>query len=353
MSKSIYRGYAIDAEKEELSFESRNLGGIGDILEKLRIDIIGASKIPHTLLFGESPGGLGSTGRSEERDFAKTLADYQTAVFKRPLKQLMEYILLSKTGPTNGRLPESWRVHFNDLYELNEREKADVRARVAAVDGRYIQLGVLHPKEVADARYGGSEWSMELTLDPSLPRELPMQGQGKAVPPGGRDPLDQTSGSLPMEGTRNAADSAGPYIYNYNTVHERSTFVEEESEANREEEDSFSDKELHQQAVAAAKNRFAVYPSAYAGAYISQKYKDLYKRKHGSMKGAFKGKKTAMVMPKTDAVEAIKVSGLLLNDYDEAALVNQSDIDAALNEWKAEAPERFKDILEATNVEPG
>jgi len=343
MSKSVYRGYAIDAEKEELNFESRNLGGIGDILEKLRVDIIGASKIPHTLLFGESPGGLGSTGRSEERDFAKTLADYQTAVFKRPLKQLMEYILLSKTGPTNGKLPESWRVHFNDLYELNEREKADVRARVAAVDGRYIQLGVLHPQEVADARYGGSEWSMELTLDPSLPRELPMQAQGKAVPPGGRDPLDQTSGSLPMDGSRNAADSVGPYLYSNTTVHEQNLILEE---------DSFSDQELHQQAVAAAKGRFTIYPSAYAGAYITQKYKDLYKRKHGSMKGAFKGKKEAMVMPKNDAVEAMKVSGLLLNDYDEAALVNQADIDAALNDWKTEAPERFKDILEATNVEP-
>jgi len=78
----------------------------------------------------------------------------------------------------------------------------------------------------------------------------------------------------------------------------------------------------------------------------------LYKRKHGSMKGAFKGKKEAMVMPKNDAVEAMTVSGLLLNDYDEAALVNQSDIDAALNEWKVEAPTRLKDILEATNVEP-
>jgi hypothetical protein len=70
----------------------------------------------------------------------------------------MKMIMLSKDGPTEGRLPESWRVKFNDLFELNEREKADVRARVAAVDGRYIQLGVLHPQEVADARYGGSEW---------------------------------------------------------------------------------------------------------------------------------------------------------------------------------------------------
>jgi hypothetical protein len=28
MSKSVYRGYAIDAEKEELEYMSRNLGGM-------------------------------------------------------------------------------------------------------------------------------------------------------------------------------------------------------------------------------------------------------------------------------------------------------------------------------------
>ena len=77
MSKSIYRGYAIDAEKEELSFVGRQFGGVAEILEKLRIDVIAASGIPHTLLFGQSPSGLGATGRSEERDFAKTCHHYQ------------------------------------------------------------------------------------------------------------------------------------------------------------------------------------------------------------------------------------------------------------------------------------
>jgi hypothetical protein len=344
MSKSIYRGYAIDAEKEELEFISRNFNGIGEVLEKLRIDIIGASKIPHTLLFGESPGGLGSTGRSEERDFAKTLADYQTATFKRPLKQLIEYILLSKTGPTSGKLPESWRIHFNDLYELNEREKADVRARVAAVDGRYIQLGVLHPQEVADARYGGSEWSMELTLDPSLPRELPMQGQGggksgMAVPPGGRDPLNEENGTLPMDGSREVQDSAGLYLSgDLEQIKEDVTFV---------------DKELHQQAIASAKSKFKVWPSAVAGAYVTQKYKELYKRKHGSMEKAFKGKKQqAEYFQKQDAMEPLKTSGFILGDDEEAAFVSQEDIDAALNQWKDQAPEKFKDLLEAQDVEP-
>ena len=355
MSKSVYRGYAIDAEKEELEFISRNFGGIGEILEKLRVDIIGASKIPHTVLFGESPGGLGSTGRSEERDFAKTLADYQSVHFKRPMKKLLEYIMLSKEGPTKGELPESWRIAFNPLFELNEREMADVRARVAAVDGRYIQLGVLSPKEVADARYGGSEWSMELTLDPSVVRELPTQGGGGstqkggglAVPPGGRDPLDEENGTLPMDGSREVEDSredsAGLYLSG-DLEHKRG---EEKEDA------EFKDKELHQQAIAAAKAKFKVWPSAVAGAYVTQKYKALYKRKHGSMEGAFKGKKeTAEYFKKQDAMEPMKVEGLVLSDVDEASLISQEDIDAALNQWKQEAPERFKDILEAEDARP-
>ena len=344
MSKSVYRGYAIDAEREELDFISRNFGGVGEILEKMRIDIIGASKIPHTLLFGESPGGLGSTGRSEERDFAKMLGDYQQSVFHRPLKQLMEYIMLSRTGPTNGKVPESWRISFNDLFELNEREKADVRARVAAVDGRMVQLGILHPQEVRQARYGGSEWSMETALDPSLSanEELIMAKSAKPVPAGGRDPMNEENGTLPMDGTREVADGAGLYLPG-DLKHERG---EEKEDA------EFKDKALHQQAIAAAKSKFKVWPSAVAGAYVTQKYKQLYKSKHGSMEGAFKGKKTtAEYFKKQDAIDPMKVEGLMLADIDEAAFISDEDIDNAMKQWQEEAPAQFKELLEADNAE--
>lgn len=416
MSKSVYRGYAIDAEKEELAFISRNFGGVSEILEKMRIDIIGASKIPHTVLFGESPSGLGSTGRSEERDFAKTLGDYQQSTFHRPLKQLVSYMMLSQNGPTKGRMLESWRISFNDLFELNEREKADVRARVAAVDGRYIQLGVLSPKEVADARYGGSEWSMELTLDPSVVRELPAQAgggmqQGKmAVPPGGRDPLDEQNGTLPMDGSREVEDAAGLFLEK-DLEHQRGDVI-------------FTDKELHSRAVAAAKSKFKVWPSAYASGYVVQQYKRMYKEKHGSTAGAFKGdsgeiyaddleqwfqekwvrigangeimgpcgareeregkpkclpqakaqalsqeerqtivarKRKAdpnperkgaakMVSSKIDAIEPVKAEGLILENIDEEAFILEEDIDNALREWQQEAPASLKTLLEADNA---
>lgn len=51
----------------------------------------------------------------------------------------------------------------------------------------------------------------------------------------------------------------------------------------------FRDKALHARAVAAAKRKFAVWPSAYASGYVVQQYKRLYKEKHGSMSGAFRG----------------------------------------------------------------
>ena len=344
MSKSIYRGYAVDAEKEELDFISRNFGGIGEILEKLRVDIIGASQIPHTILFGESPGGLGSTGRSEERDFTKHLGDYQASHYKRPLQHLMRMIMMSKEGPTKGKVPDSWRVVFNDLFQLNERESADVRARVAAVDGRMVQLGILHPQEVRQARYGGSEWSMETALDPSLSanEELIMAKSAKPVPPGGRDPMNEQNGTLPMDGSREVADSAGLYLPG-DLEHKRG---EEKEDA------EFKDKALHQQAIAAAKSKFKVWPSAVAGAYVTQKYKQLYKSKHGSMEGAFKGKKTtAEYFKKEDAIVPMKVEGLMLGDVDEAAFISDEDIENAMKEWKEEAPAKFKELLEADDAE--
>ena len=55
---------------------------------------------------------------------------------------------------------------------------------------------------------------------------------------------------------------------------------------------------------------------------------------------------------KEDAIEPLKAEGLILADIDEASLVTEEDLNEALNNWKTEAPDRFKDILEADDAEP-
>lgn len=157
------------------------------------------------------------------------------------------------------------------------------------------------------------------------------------VPPGGRDPMNEENGTLPMDGSREVEDSAGLFL---------------EGDLEEEKEDAeFKDKELHQQAIAAAKAKFKVWPSAVAGAYVTRKYKELYKRKHGSMAKAFGGKKEEASYFKKDAIQPMEVTGRILGAVDEAAFISEADIDKALEEWKDEAPTRFKELLEADDAE--
>jgi hypothetical protein len=167
LSRSQYRGFAIDADKEEIEFQSRNCSGLAEVIETLKADLVGATGFPATLLFGESPQGMGSTGRGEERDFSRTVEGYRDSVVRKPLTQLAYALMKSKQGPTQGVVPKDWMVNFPSLFVMNERELADLKARVAASDYRYWVMGVLTSGEVAMSRFAGAEYSLETTLDMS------------------------------------------------------------------------------------------------------------------------------------------------------------------------------------------
>jgi phage-related protein (TIGR01555 family) len=165
MARSVYQGMVIDSDGEEVSFVSRSVGGVSDVLDRLRSEIQGATGIPHTILWGDSPSGMGATGRSEERDFAKTCHQYQEAHLRRPIHKLLTYFMAAKEGPTNGKAPDGWAFEFNDLYQPYPDEVAELRSKVAGTDVQYINAGVLSAEEVAQARFGGAEWSMDTTLE--------------------------------------------------------------------------------------------------------------------------------------------------------------------------------------------
>jgi hypothetical protein len=87
--------------------------------------------------------------------------------------------------------------------------------------------------------------------------------------------MNEENGTLPMDGSREVEDSAG-------------LFLPRDLEKVRGDV-KFTDKELHSRAVSAAKAKFKVWPSAYASGYVVQQYKQMFKKKHGSLSGAFKG----------------------------------------------------------------
>lgn len=181
MARSVYRGLVLDAN-EDASFISRSAAGISDILDRLTQEVTGATKLPHTKLWGESPSGLGATGRSEDRAFAQDVSEYQEDFLQAPLRQFYATLMRCSDGPFSGEPPEDWRITFRPTFVMTDEETATLRQSVAAADVQYINAGVLKANEVALARFGRPDFSLDTTLidreaDGSIKQEEQDMGQ--------------------------------------------------------------------------------------------------------------------------------------------------------------------------------
>jgi hypothetical protein len=121
---------------------------------------------------GESPGGLGKEGRFEERLWASLVENWQELYCMSAVEQIFSYILASKEGPTRGRPPRNWSVSFPSAFTETDKEKADIRSAQAQIDNTYISLGVLNAIEVREARFGGTDFNIETTLNPAVTEQL-------------------------------------------------------------------------------------------------------------------------------------------------------------------------------------
>jgi phage-related protein (TIGR01555 family) len=174
LSRSVYGGMVVDVE-EELQFLNRALSNIASAAEPFVQDLQAATGWPASILMGDSPGGLGKEGRFEERVWASIVEKWQELYCRTAVTEVFQYILVSRDGPTRGRPPEKWSVKFPSVFTETDSEKAALRLQVAQVDAQYINLGVLNALEVREARFAGTEYSIETTLDPNVSTMLTEQ----------------------------------------------------------------------------------------------------------------------------------------------------------------------------------
>ena len=217
LARSTLGVYLLDGGNgtgEELTNFTRSAAGIADIMSNLKSEITGASGLPHTLLWGESPSGLGADGRSEQAAFGNEVADWQAQHLKEPLQRVYELAMACAEGPWKGQKPpDDWEITFRPTYTPTEDEEADKRQKVATSDVQYIQAGVLQPNEVALARFGKPRFSMDTTL---LNREkdgsIRQSEQPEAVEFGGTlegEPA-ATPGEAPATGGDAGLEDAAP-----------------------------------------------------------------------------------------------------------------------------------------------
>lgn len=138
-SRRINGSVAVDKE-DEYGIFNIPLTGLTDIIQEFEQALCAVTGYPFTVLFGRSPAGMNSTGKSDLQIYYDTVRRIQRRKIRPALEYLVRLIQLSKEGPTNGKELEKWSIKFKAIEPLNDLEQANVDKTQAEVRAAVVKL---------------------------------------------------------------------------------------------------------------------------------------------------------------------------------------------------------------------
>ena len=146
LQKSINRIMLLDSE-EEYEQHNQTFSGINEIVEKYLNIVAGAADIPITRLFGQSPGGLNSTGESDLRNYYDNIRAQQETILRLKIEFIDKVIYASLFGgeATKGELD----FNFNSLWQMTNEEQATLEGTRATRDQVYLDMGIIDEAVIA------------------------------------------------------------------------------------------------------------------------------------------------------------------------------------------------------------
>jgi len=160
--KSTINAVALDSED---NFEKKfaTFTGLAEIDDKYLQKVAGASKIPVTKLLGTSPKGLNATGEGDLLNYYDDVSAMQERVYSPKLNYLDTIMSKSLWGTE-----EIITFEFKPLFQLSEKEQADLELTRANRDNIYLSNGVIDDDIVlnelnSNKTYGNLDNYIELT----------------------------------------------------------------------------------------------------------------------------------------------------------------------------------------------
>lgn len=135
-AQSAVNKIVLDGDDDYIK-NTTNVSGLPEMVNISERKLIAASKIPHSLLMGESPGAsLGEAGASQKRDWYDFISAEQTNVLNPALEKINE-IIAAILG-----IKEKILFSHIPLWQPTELEQAELREIQSKVDIVYHSLGV-------------------------------------------------------------------------------------------------------------------------------------------------------------------------------------------------------------------
>lgn len=133
-----------DKDNEELENLAVPLSGLSDLQSQAQEQLASVSRIPLSIYLQITPTGLNATNEGETRNFYADVKAYQEKNIRPHLQRLFEIVQLSLWGAIKPKLA----FNFIDLWEMSDKDKADIRKSDADADAVYATLGAIDPDDV-------------------------------------------------------------------------------------------------------------------------------------------------------------------------------------------------------------
>ena len=120
----------MDGDDEFVGTTHGAFSGLSDALSQFGQQLSGALGIPLVRLFGQSPMGF-STGETDLRNYYDTIKQQQ----EKELRVGITKVYRAMAASSGIDFPEGTRIEFRSLWQLSDKEKADIATTVATAVG--------------------------------------------------------------------------------------------------------------------------------------------------------------------------------------------------------------------------
>lgn len=115
----------LDAE-DDFDTHQYSFSGLSDVLIQFAQQLSGATGIPLSRLFGQSPSGLSDTGEGPRRQYHEKVHQKQEKELRTPLHRLLQVMSMSTLGKP---LDDGFQFTFRTLDDAPEPEKAEIATK--------------------------------------------------------------------------------------------------------------------------------------------------------------------------------------------------------------------------------
>lgn len=135
--------FVFDKETEDLKQLNTPLGGVADIV-KMSLNLLTAIwRIPKIIYIGEGEGGLNASSQEQLRTYYAYIHSLQEKVFTTPYEKIIKILQLNRGLEPDEKL----LFKFPSLWDMDDKERADLNKAQADRDAIYIDRGVLSQEE--------------------------------------------------------------------------------------------------------------------------------------------------------------------------------------------------------------